>query len=185
MPSNPPLTASGPREAKRPRSIPRPIRHAIVLMVRGRPDDPDGQPLDFIQAARIAGITPYVLRRYFDRPSVVALLHAERRAWRALICAGNEGALKRVRDTSENGMATVAAIRQLEAIDETDAERGRGTAPSPGIVINIIRRDDTAPEPAPAPVTIDARPMPAIEDRPRRDSAANPVFNPYQGWPHR
>jgi hypothetical protein len=47
-----------------------------------------------------------------------ALLHAERRAFRAAICAGNELSLARVRDRSENGMAVIGAVRTLENIAE-------------------------------------------------------------------
>jgi hypothetical protein len=137
MPINPPLRASGPRELKRPRPIPRTVRDAIVLMVYGKLDDPDCKPLDFIEAAKLAGIKPDVMRRYLDRAEVRILLRNERRAFRDAICAGNEGALRRVRDKSANGMATVAAVRALEQIDEVDATRP-AVIHQPGITIRLV-----------------------------------------------
>jgi hypothetical protein len=181
MATNPPLRASGPRELKRPRPIPRTVRDAIVLMVYGKLDDPDCKSLDFIEAAKLAGIKPDVMRRYLDRAEVRILLRNERRAFRDAICAGNEGALRRVRDKSANGMATVAAVRALEQI--ADVNDARPQHVSPGITIRIVNA-----APAPAPVTtIDAKPIAAIEDVPqldtegrRLDDRGDPVFDPNQ-----
>ena len=53
MATNPPLTASGSRDLKRPRPIPRTVRDAIVLMVYGKLDDADCKPLDFVEAAKL------------------------------------------------------------------------------------------------------------------------------------
>jgi hypothetical protein len=102
---------------KRPRPIPPKLREAIGLMVYGHPDDPDCRAFTFIEAAHETGIKPDVMRRYLDRPDVRALLLAERRAFRAAICGGNEGALLRVRETAQNGMAVVAAVRALEELE--------------------------------------------------------------------
>jgi hypothetical protein len=94
-------------------------------MVCGRPEDPGGKPLDFIEAGKLAGIKPDVARRYLDRPDVIALLRAERRAFREAVCAGNESGLRKVRDTSENGMAVIGAVRALEQIGEDDEQHRR------------------------------------------------------------
>jgi hypothetical protein len=163
----PPVLASGSRESKRPRALPKPMRDAIVLLVRGG-DDPD-HPLDFVEAARMVGIRPQDMRKWFDRPAFLQFLRAERKAWRAAICAGNESALKRVRDTSENGMAVIGAVRGLEDLDVAEAVQSRGTQQTPGIVINIL-------SPARAVPTIDAQPVAALEHAPRAD--AEPVFDP-------
>jgi hypothetical protein len=48
MPSISPITASGSRDLKRPRPVPKLVREAIKLMVHGLPDDPDGKPIDFV-----------------------------------------------------------------------------------------------------------------------------------------
>jgi hypothetical protein len=145
MPISPPIMSSGSRQPeKRPQPIPRKLRDAISLMVYGRPDDPDCAPLAFIDAAKASGIAPDVMRKYLDRPNVRALLRSQRRAFREAICAGNEGALKRVRDTSQNGMCTVAAVRALEALDGEDAVRSPD-APRPGVT--IVVRQVTEPSP--------------------------------------
>ena len=123
MPVIHPLAASGSRDLETPKAVPKAVRDALVLMVRGRPDDPDGRPLDFIAAGKVCGIKPDVMRRWLDRPEVIKLLRAERRVYREAVCSGNEGALARVRDTSENGMCVVHAVRTLE----NSSRRGGGT----------------------------------------------------------
>jgi hypothetical protein len=95
------------------------VRDVITLMVYGRIDDESCAPVDFVEASKLAGIKPDVMRRWLDRAEVRALLLKEWKAFRAAICAGNEQALQRVRDKSPNGMATVAACywiaRQTES----------------------------------------------------------------------
>jgi hypothetical protein len=93
-------------------------------MVYGHPDDPDCRAFTFIEAAHETGIKPDVMRRYLDRPEVRTHLLSERRAFRAAICGGNEGALLRVRDTAQNGMAVVAAVRALEELEVPRDGRG-------------------------------------------------------------
>jgi hypothetical protein len=162
----------------RPRPIPKKVREAIRLIVYGRLDDPDCKPLDFIAAAKIVGLQPDQMRRHLDRADVRALLLAERRAFRAAICGSNELALRRVRDKSANGMATVAAVRALEQIDEADPSGGP-TAQRPGVTIII-----GAPAPALQPPTIDVRPVVTIEHQgPHRDEHGEPVFDP-RPFPH-
>ena len=147
MPITSPLGSAGdPDPRKRARPIPRRVRDAVTLMVYGKIDDPDCAPLNFIEAAKLAGIKPDVMRRYLDRADVRALLRSERRAFREAICAGNEGALQRVRDKSANSMAQVAAVRALEQID---AEVGtRPDNAMPGVTIRILNVTHTPSVPA-------------------------------------
>jgi hypothetical protein len=141
MPDNPPLLAAGSREpVVRPRPIPKAVREAVKAMVYGMPDDPTADPLDFIGAAKAVGMKADVLRRYLDRPQVRALLRAERRAFRESICAGNEGALRKARDKSANGMVTVAAVRALEQIDAPQSSLSVSLEIRAGYVIDL--RDD-------------------------------------------
>jgi hypothetical protein len=151
------MTASGSRELKRKRPIPPGVKAMVRLMVYGQSDDPECKPVAFIEAGRQCGIKPDIARRYLDRPEVRALLHAERRVYRSALCAANEGALARVRDTSQNGMCVVHAVRTLEAIHEDDAQRG-GSLPrqTPGLLIVIT--DRPTPLPQPQSITIDAIP---------------------------
>jgi hypothetical protein len=160
MPENPPLTAAGPRDPhkQRPRPIPRKVRTGLDLMVYGKPDDEDCKPLDFIEAAKECGVAPDIMRRWLDRAHVRGYLLAARRTFRSAICAGNEGALQRIRDKSANGMAVVASVRALEQLDEETSARP-ANAPSPGVTIRIINLP--APTP-PAPPAVDRAPSPLV-----------------------
>jgi hypothetical protein len=131
-----PIKSSGPREPDRQRPIPLKIKTVCHFLVWGRDDaDPNALPLDLIAACAAAGVKPFVMRRYLDRPAVIAHLRAEHRKFREVVCCGNTAALRRVRDTSPNGMAIVASVRALDGSQSEDARRA--TAPSPGIVLNI------------------------------------------------
>ena len=174
MPANPPLTASGPRALKCPRPLARNVREAVGFMVWGRVDDPEGRPLNFVDAARAAGVKPDVMRRWLDRPEVHSLLRAERKAFRATLCAGNEGALRRVRDTAANPMAVVASVRALDQMQAEEEGRAPPGAAAPGVTINIVTERAT-------PVTIDGRahipvPFRAAEPEPDPEPDLNPVF---------
>lgn len=172
MPDIAPLTASGSREMKRPRSIPKAVREALRLMVYGREDDPDCKPLDFIEAAKLASVKPDVMRRYLDRGDVRALLRAERRVFREAICAGNERSLRHMRDTAANGMVRLGAIRVLEQIDAVETARPAGM-PSPGICIRIITPGAAADPPkdiTPAAVTIEHEPTTSDVDTEAQDA---------------
>ncbi len=184
MPATSPVLSSGARDPrKRARPIPRPVRDAITLMVYGKIDDPDCAPLTFIEAAKLSGIKPDVMRRYLDRADVRVLLRAERRAFRDAICAGNEQALRRVRDKSANGMVTVAAVRALEAIDKINSTHRQSADISPRLTI-VVRAAPPAPTPPMTierrPVTIEARPIePRRDEHGRRlDELGRPAFDP-------
>jgi hypothetical protein len=136
----------------------------IGLMVRGDPADESSSPLDFIEAGRRVGMPPDVARRWLDRGPFRLALRAERRAYRDAICAGNEAALARVRDTSENAMAQVRAIQVLEKID-VEADRAPAGIQTPGLVIQIV----TASPEGPRPVTIDRQAYTSRTLRPLAD----------------
>jgi hypothetical protein len=136
----------------------------IGLMVQGSADDESSSPLDFIAAGRQVGMAPDVARRWLDRGEFRQALRAERRAYRESLMAGNEAALVRVRDKSENAMAVVRSVQVLEQIDDEAARAPAGTR-TPGLVIQIV---NTAP-PRPEPVTIDhqaytSRTLPPLAD---------------------
>ena len=144
MPITSPLASAGDRDPrKRARPIPRPVRDAITLMVFNV-DDPDCAPLNFIEAAKLADIVN-LMRRYLDRADVRALLRSERRAFRDAICAGNEGALQRIRNTSPNGMAVIASVRALEGLEAAEAAARPLGDQTPGITIRIIQAASALP----------------------------------------
>jgi hypothetical protein len=131
----PPVSAGSREPEKRPRPIPLSVKTAIRLMVYG---GDDGEPLGLIDAAKAVQLQPATLRRYFDRPSVVSLLRAERRAFIATLIAGNPAALARIRDTAENSMAQVRAIDVLEGMGEDDPHRRSMRESSPWLTIRVI-----------------------------------------------
>jgi hypothetical protein len=146
-----PFASSAPRQPDRQRArpIPADVKAVIHLMVWGDDANPDALPLDLIAACAAVGVKPYRMRRYLDRPSVIAHLRAEHRKFREVVCCGNTAALRKVRNESQNGLAVVASVRALAGEQAVDAERA--DAPSPGVTIRII----TA---APAPIDITPRP---------------------------
>jgi hypothetical protein len=151
------------------------VKDVLRLMVYGRLDDADCQPLDFIAAAKECGIRPDQMRRYLDRPAVRALLMQERRAFRAAICASNEAALLDVRNHSANGMARIAAVRALEQLGD-DESGAPGAAASPGITIRILTAPST-PEPM-----VDVSPVrPLLRQIEREAEPAEPAFKP-RSW---
>jgi hypothetical protein len=163
MPLNLPTTSSGPRapDKQRPRPLPKHVRRMLELMVRGRPDDPDYAPLSFIEAGRLAGIKPDIARKWLDRPEVRSFLRAERKAFREAINCGNEAALARVRDTSDNGLAVVRSVQALEQLDEQHATReGRGGPALPGFVILVSNAPANMQR---SPVVIEHESVPAVE----------------------
>ena len=158
MPAIAPIRASD-REPKRVQPIPRAVRAAVLAMIYGDPaaGDDDVAPLSFVQAAKIAQIQPYVLRRWLDKPAIIQLIRSERAIFRRALCAGNELALANIRDRGQNDAARVRSVLALEAIDGAAAIQSRGMHERPGITINIVHRD-----PLPAPVTtktIEAQPI--------------------------
>ena len=107
--------------------------------------------MNLIDACTAADITPFVARRFLDRPGVIAHLRAELRKRRAVDCCGNPAALRRVRDTSQNSMAVVAAVRAMDGMQAEDVGRADGV--SPGITLRIIHQQTL-----PAPIDITPRP---------------------------
>ena len=110
--------------------------------------------MNLIDACAAAGVKPFVARRFLDRPSVLAHLRGELRKRRAVDCCGNSAALRRVRDTSDNGMAVVASARALDSMQAEDVGRVDGV--TPGVTIRII-------SPQPAPI-VDVTPRPPLID---------------------
>jgi hypothetical protein len=151
-----PIRSSAPREPdRRPRPIPANVKATIHLMVWGDDANPDALPLDLIAACAAAGVKPFVMRRYLDRPGVIAHLRAEQRKRREVDCCGNSAALRRVRDHSDNGMAVVASVRALDGLQAEDG--ARADVVSPGVTIRIVHIE----QPAPIDVTPNARLLPA------------------------
>jgi hypothetical protein len=94
---------------------------------------------DLQAAAKAAGLTTKLLKKYLKMPHVRRYYAAERRPVFDAYCAGTPAALKAIRDDSNNKMAAVAAVRGLELMrNETlDEVGGRGAGQAPGVTIII------------------------------------------------
>jgi hypothetical protein len=138
--------ASGPREPRKPRPLPKRVRAMISLMVCGDPSKDDARPLDFTAAGRKVGMRPDTARRWLDRGDFRSALRAERRAFRDSLCAGNEAALARVRDRSRNHMAVVRSVIALEQLDDVESARAGSVPRSPGLVIHIHQAPSVTPQ---------------------------------------
>jgi hypothetical protein len=136
------------------------VKTAILLMVYGDPARPD-EPIDFIAAAKLAGVQPDNMRRWLHRPEAASMLRAERRAYRLALCAGNESALARIRDKSENAMAVVRSVQVLEELSDQPQNRN-SQQQQPGLTIVIETK--AAPQPVGPVVDVVAEPAREPDD---------------------
>jgi hypothetical protein len=132
MPILPPVAASGAREPERAaRRIPSKVRACVVAMVN------DG--LNFIEASQLHGLRPATMRTWLHRPEVVALIRAERKAYRQAILGTAEHALADVMNNAENSQARVNAAKAIVEIDRDDYARPHaGERTLPGVSIRIL-----------------------------------------------
>jgi hypothetical protein len=155
---SPPVRSAG-REPKRSVRLPAKVKTAILLMVYGDPARPD-ELIDFIAAAKLAGVQPDNMRRWLHRPEAASLLRKERAAYRLALTAGNESALARIRDKSENAMAVVRSCQVLSEWDREEFIHPSGhPRPQPGLVVQII----TPASPRPVAAVVDVVAEPARE----------------------
>jgi hypothetical protein len=121
------------------------------------------------------------LRSYLKLPRIRQFVAEQRSAQIVELCSGNPAALKRVRDTSENGMAVTAAVRQAESmLAELDAPGGRGVGQghiSPGICIVIQGPGGTEIDVTPQPPQIDGE-AEDLPDEPERLSSGRSLPAP-------
>jgi hypothetical protein len=134
-----------PAKRQRQPRISLPLRRAAVMLAH------KGQPLDWLEAiAKDVGITTHALRTAFVRPDFQRLLDRERRTALELEIGPNIEALRRIRDTSENAMGVVGAVKTLEQLrqEARDPVRGAntGTVSRPGLIVQIINQAPPAAE---------------------------------------
>jgi hypothetical protein len=88
-------------------------------------------------------LNAYKLREALNKPHVRKWIMDEKRLQLEAINAGNPEALRRLRDTSENAMAAVGAIKTLGATKElVDPSVGvRATQHAPDLVVQIVHSD--------------------------------------------
>jgi len=115
----------------------------------------DGLP--FTHVFQKLGIPERTAYRWMREPAVIAAIKGEERVLRSSARSGNILALKRIRDTSDNSLAVVQAVKALEQL----ADQEQGTAPpgqSRGYVIVINA-------PSAASTAADANVQPAVNAR--------------------
>jgi hypothetical protein len=146
----------------RPDSVPAKVKVAVQFLIE--------QKNDLKAAAEHAGISLYELRRSLSRPASRRYALEMRQVALEAFCLGSPAALTRVRDTSENGIAVVNAIKAGEqlrvgAIEaETSAQRR-----APGLQIVIVGpggEKQIAHEPPPPMIDVPAAevmPVPSEE----------------------
>jgi hypothetical protein len=111
---------------------------------------------DLEAAAKAGNVSTYWARRHLKEPHILKYLRDEKAAMLEEARAGNIPALTKVRAESENDMAIVNAVRQLETMGEVIEAAGAGaTRFSPGLVVQIVTRAgeiaQTIGPPLPAP----------------------------------
>jgi hypothetical protein len=118
--------------AVRRENVPAKVKVAVEFLLEQKDD---------LQAAALyAGISMRELKRYMGKPQVRRYALEQRQLALERFCLHSPAALARVRDTSENGIAVVNAVKAGEQLrvgavhDEASAERRR-----PGLQIVILQ----------------------------------------------
>jgi hypothetical protein len=93
-------------------------------------------------AARVAGMDIVRLRHILGKSYVRRYMREVRQLEVEALCLGNAAALRKVRDTSENGMAVCQAVAKAEQIrakfhEEDNAPGGASRPMLPGLIIQI------------------------------------------------
>jgi hypothetical protein len=123
-----------------------------------------------LTTAQHVGLTVYKLRYLMTLPHVARWLLLDKQARLQACVPGNIDALISIRDDRSNRMASVHAVKQLEAmLDSASEQTGLGRAAQqqqrvPGLQIVIYSADGTSQivaGPPPAPL-IEATPVPEV-----------------------
>lgn len=180
----------------RPPALSKKLRDAIELIVFSG--------ADLETAAAQTNQTTYNLRRCFDRPHVLAHLKARREVLRAIVCGSNIHRLREIRDAADN-MPAVNAIKELEQIGDEQLNKS-AVSDLPHVTIRIVNVASSAPSNKPHEIEheetritsdvfsdaidkkappIDAKPVIAVEDAPKRDASGDPIFDQNRRGPFR
>jgi hypothetical protein len=133
----------------------------------------EDDPTQTMQSAAAAvGLNTRQLRGALSAPHVKRWILNQRRELLESINAGNPAALRHLRDTSENPMAAVNAIKTLEALKEVidpSSARAGTVQHAPGLIVQIVTSSGeplrTVGAPAPPLMLDDAAPLPVEIER--------------------
>jgi hypothetical protein len=134
-------------------NVPDRIKVAIAFLIE--------EKNDLREAAAHAGTTLRELKRYMGLPQVRRYSLEQRQIALEKFCLGSPAALEKVRSTSENGMAVVAAVKAGEQLRIGAVEdEAAATRRAPGLQIVILQpdgRQHVAHKPTPM---LDVTPVP-------------------------
>jgi hypothetical protein len=164
--------------------IPAKVKVAIEYLIN--------QKADYQAAALHAQITTLELRRSMGQPHIRRYALEQRQLALEAFCLGSPAALTEIRDTSENSMARVQAVKTGELLRVgAIEEEGRAQRRAPGLQIVIVSNDGkpVAHQPPPPPQMLpalditpasEAEPVPADADaEPSPFRTSKPAEIPY------
>jgi hypothetical protein len=110
------------------------VKAAIAFLIE--------QKADLQAAAAHAGLTTRELKRSMGQPHVRRYSLAQRQLALEAFCLGSPAALTEIRDTAENSMARVAAVKAGEQLRTGAlADEAASQKRQPGLQIVIVQRD--------------------------------------------
>jgi hypothetical protein len=129
-----------------------PVSQAVAARDRSAPYKVSGKLLTALhamvwsgctrrEAAERSGMSEHGLWSALKKAHVRSWYLAEIDVLRTSERARNIHALVDVRDTADNSMARVSAVKTLEAISNVEAARGGSATTAPGLVIQIVSND--------------------------------------------
>lgn len=142
------------------------LKVALDLMVWG---DQTGKPLDYTEAGRTVNISARSMRRSLERPLVRQYLYQQGQVFRASLTPRSLWHLDQISAQRVNMNAAVAACRTVLGQEEQSRS---DPSVSPRLTI-VIRQPDVAP----APVTIEHKPVELESDDPH--DATRPLRAPF------
>lgn len=134
------------RQADKPKRLS--VRGKLAIALRSIIHE--GQEIP--QAAKLAGITGNCIRLALAKPHVIQWMRNEREVFRAYVSAQNIHYARELRNSSDNGMVRLGAIKVIEQIGDEQHGSAAGVR-SPGFVIVVNNAPNVAPP------TIDVTPM--------------------------
>lgn len=134
MTENLPAPARKPKDKSAPHQVTGKLREACNLMIFG---NDAGEPLEYDEAAKEAGLTVRAMRMALEKPHVRNYLRQQRAILVASFHSTNPLHIARMRDKSSNQMVRLQAARAIEDMGgEAAATDGRRPT-SPGVTIII------------------------------------------------
>lgn len=91
----------------------------------------------WMEAARDAHYHPANMRKALAQPHVMRYLREQRQVFRASASARNIHRAVEIRDQDENKTAAIQAIRYLDGVGDSEAQRDGARQVTPGVVVTV------------------------------------------------